>query len=169
MLKLIASATLCILTLLAAADQARAQVGVAVYVYNNTAAKVKGVFQSTDVGDGGTNCIATSGTGYSQCNNSKNYNKPPKNIKNLLCISSKVQIAPTPQCRQLLQANNCKKNNIWTSLCNAGYGTNLVPSCIYTTGPNGFSSWTWTVMPIGTTTNQVTVDCAISNYTVMPN
>jgi len=61
--------------------------------------------------------------------------------QHLLCISSKVQIQPTPQCGQLMQASNCKKNNIWTSLCGAGYGTNVVPYCIYRTGSNGFSSW----------------------------
>src|ERR1041384_439375 len=84
--KVIASVVLCVLALLAAGDRARAQVGVAVYVNNNTAAKLKGVFQSTDAGDLGTNCTASSGTGSSNCQNSKNYNNPPKNIKNLLCI-----------------------------------------------------------------------------------
>jgi hypothetical protein len=168
MLKFIAAATLCTLTLFAAADQARAQVGVAMYVYNNTAAKVKGVFQSTDAGDGGTNCTATSGTGSSHCNNSKNYKNPPKNIKNLLCISSKVQIGPTPQCLQLMQANNCKKNNIWTSLCGAGYRTKYLPSCIYLTGSGQFSSWTWIVSPIANA-KAVAVDCAVNNYSVLQN
>ena len=84
---------------------ASAQVGVAVYVTNNTAAKVKGVFQSTDAGDGGTNCLATSGTGVLElCNQSKNYNNPPKNIKNLLCISTsgKLGLQYTQQCRTLM-------------------------------------------------------------------
>jgi hypothetical protein len=169
MLKVIASVAVCVLALVAAGDRARAQIGVAVYVNNNTAAKVKGVFQSTDAGDLGTNCTATSGTGSSQCKNSKNYNNPPKNIKNLLCISSKVGVQYTPQCGALMQVSPCKKNNIFTSLCGAGFGTNVVPSCIYRTGSSGFSSWTWTISPIPNTTKGMTVDCAISNYSVLQN
>jgi hypothetical protein len=169
MFKTIASGAICILALSAAVDPARGQVGVAVYVYNNTAAKVKGVFQSTDAGDVGTNCTATSGTGSSNCNNSANYKNPPKNIKNLLCISSKVGPQYAQDCQALMFASNCKKNNIWTSLCGAGYGTNIVPQCIYRTGAGQFSSWTWTVSPIPNSANQVTIGCSISNYAVLSN
>jgi hypothetical protein len=167
MVKIIASGAVCVLALIAGADQASAQVGVAVYVTNNTAAKVKGVFQSTDAGDGGTNCTATSGTGSSNCNQSKNYNNPPKNIKNLLCISSKVSAQLTPQCDALMHVSGCKKNNIWTSLCGAGYGTNVVPSCIYRTGSGQFSAWSWTVSPNPIGTKVMNVDCSISNYSVL--
>jgi hypothetical protein len=168
--KLIASATLCILALFAAAGQARAQaVGVSVSVNNSTALKVKGVFQSTDAGDGGTNCTATSGTGSSSCQNSKNYNSPPKNIKNLLCISSKVSPQYSSQCVKLMGGSgNCKKNNIWTSLCGAGFGTNIVPKCIYRTGSGQFSSWTWTVSPTANS-KVVAVDCAVENYSALQN
>ena len=135
MIKIIATAAVCSLGLIVAGDQARAQVGVAVYVNNNTAAKVKGIFQSTDFGDSSVGCLAQSGTGSSQCQESRNYSKPPKNIKNLLCIASKMNWQPTQKCNNLLQAvSSCKRNDIWTSLCGAGYGINVVPKCIYRTG-----------------------------------
>lgn len=167
MFKIVLPALLCSLLLIAGGEQARAQVGVAVYVNNGTAAKVKGVFQSTDFGDSAVNCVAQSGTGSSKCNESKNFSKPPKNIKNLLCIASKMKWQPTPQCHNLLQAiSGCKRNDIWTSLCGAGYGINVVPKCIYRTGPGQFSSWSWTVWATGNEPDSLTVDCAIDNYSV---
>ena len=166
MFRIVFSAVVCGLMLIAAGDPARAQVGVAVYVNNNTAAKVKGIFQSTDFGDSSMNCTAQSGTGPSQCKESRNYSKPPKNIRNLLCIASKMKWQPTPLCSNLLQAvPGCKRNDIWTSLCGAGFGINVVPKCIYRTGSGQFSSWNWTVWASGT--DSLTVDCAIDNYSVL--
>lgn len=168
MFKVFVSVAIFMLALITAAEQASAQVGVAVYVNNNTAAKVKGIFQSTDFGDSSMGCVAQSGTGSSQCKESRNYSKPPKNIKNLLCIASNMKWQPTQKCTNLLQAvSGCKRNDIWTSLCGAGYGINVVPKCIYRTDSGQFSSWSWTVWATENKTDSLTVDCAIDNYSVL--
>ena len=168
MLKAIVSAALCVLALIAGADQASAQVGVAVRVDNQTSAKVRGVFQSTDFGDTGTECLAASSSGPSSCEASKTYNNPPKNIKNLLCISSKVRWEPTSECKaRLAQVSGCKRNDIWTSLCKAGFGTNIVPQCIYRTGSDWFSSWNWRVLPVEKSSDRVIIDCWVENYSVL--
>jgi hypothetical protein len=167
MFKIITAVATCILALIGTGDQARAQVGVAVSVTNNTAATVRGVFQSTDVGDMGTGCTASSGTGPSNCNYSVHYNHPPKNMKNMLCVNAQVSFYPTAQCLALTQVNGCtKKNKINKSYCGNGYKGALIPNCDYRTGSSGFSSWTWTVSLIPNTTNQMNVDCSISGYTV---
>jgi len=168
MIKIVVSVAICMLALIADAGPARAQVGVSVYVTNETAAKVRAVFQSTDFGDTGTECLAESSSGTSNCKASKTYDKPPKNIKNLLCISSKVRWEPTDQCKKLLaQVSGCKRNDIWTSLCKAGFGTNIVPQCIYRTGSDWFSSWSWKVLPVEKNNDRVTIDCWAENYSVL--
>jgi hypothetical protein len=166
MLKLIASATLCILALFAAVDQARAQVGISVVVENGTAAKARGVFQTTGFGDTSSNCTASSGSGFSKCEESRTYKSAPKNVKNMLCISSKVTVKYEQQCEALMKSPGatCKRNDIFTTLCGPGYGTNVVPRCMYRTGANGFSSWTWKVTLIDGEPKSVRVGCWNSGY-----
>lgn len=95
----------------------------------------------------------------------KTYTNPPKNIKNLLCIQQKAVVSYTPACQALMDSQqSCKKNNIFTSLCGAGYAVNVVPYCIYrTSGTNGTQvSWTWTLSSPNST--QVMIGCANSGY-----
>ena len=153
---------------IAGADLARAQVTVQVIVNNTTGAKVGGVFQSTDVGDIGTSCLAGANPNpgiapATTCAIGRSYNSPPKNIKNLLCITQKVTPLYSPQCQSLMASGNCKKNNIWTTLCYTGSKTRAVPGCIYQTGSSGVATWTWTVTP-ASANNQMNVDCSISGY-----
>ena len=150
---------------------AKPQIQVLVTVVNNSSAKAKGVFQSTDAGDLGTNCTVNpnpSGVPNIGCTSQlKTYTNPPKNIKNLLCIQQKLGVQPTPACKALMaSAPNCKRNNIFTSLCGAGYAVNVVPSCIYRTVGSTAApvSWTWTLSSISGNSNQITVDCANSGY-----
>lgn len=162
-----------------AAAQAQAspkpQIQVLVNVINNSAVSAKGVFQSTDAGDFGTNCtVGANPTGQPNigcASNPKTYTNPPKNIKNLLCIQQKVGVQYMPACQTLMaSAPGCKKNNIFTSLCGTsggnGYSVNVVPACIYRTGGSTGTvvSWTWTLSPVANNANQVMVDCANSGY-----
>jgi hypothetical protein len=150
------------------------QIQVLVTVVNNSAVKAKGVFQSTDAGDLGTNCTVNANpTGQPNIgctSNAKTYTNPPKNIKNLLCLQQKVGVQPTQACAALMATTSsppgCKKNNIFTSLCGAGYAVNVVPSCIYRTNDSQAApvSWTWTLSLIPGNSNQISVDCAISGY-----
>src|SRR5262249_57117040 len=100
------------------------------------------------------------------CQESQSFNKPPKNIKNMLCINSKVRVRYTEDCyRRMAPQNNCKRNDIWTSLCGAGFGTNVVPACIYRTGDSGFASWTWWLAYDPQSNGKdMLIGCEISNY-----
>jgi hypothetical protein len=154
---------------------AKPQIQVVVSVVNNSAVGARGVFQSTDAGDLGTNCtVGANPTGQPNigCASSpKTYTNPPKNIKNLLCIQQKVGVQYMPACKTLMASvQGCKKNNIFTSLCGTsggkGYSVNVLPACIYRTeGSTGtVVSWTWTLSAIAGNSNQVMVDCANSGY-----
>jgi hypothetical protein len=175
------AATAVLAGLAAYADPAAAQaqasskptIQVVVSVVNNTAAKAKGVFQSTDAGDFGTNCsVSANPTGLPNIgctSNIKTYTNPPKNIKNLLCIQQKMQWKPTEACASLMAQpqGKCKRNNIFTSLCGAGFAVNVVPYCIYRTQNSTSTpvSWTWTLSWLPNTSNTViSVDCAITGY-----
>lgn len=162
-----------------AAAQAQAapkpQIQVLVNVVNNSAALAKGVFQSTDAGDFGTSCtVNPNPTGQPNVgctSTAKTYTNPPKNIKNLLCIQQKLGVQYTPACKALMDAApNCKKNNIFTSLCGTvsgrGFSVNVVPACIYRTGGStgAVVTWTWTLSSIPNNSSQVMVDCADGGY-----
>jgi hypothetical protein len=149
---------------------AKPQIQVLVNVVNQSGVKAKGVFQSTDAGDLGTNCTVNANPTNQPnvgCTSSlKTYTNPPKNIKNLLCIQQKVVVQYTTACQALKDSQpNCKRNNIFTSLCGAGYAVNVVPYCIYrTSGTLGTQvSWTWTLSSIANST-QVMINCANSGY-----
>jgi hypothetical protein len=155
-----------------ASASSKPTIQVVVSVINNTSAKAKGVFQSTDAGDLGTNCsVNANPTGLPNIgctSNVKTYTNPPKNIKNLLCIQQKMSWGLTPACGALMaNQNDCKRNNIFTSLCGAGFAVNVVPYCIYRT-QNSTSTpvnWTWTLSWLSGTNNTViSVDCTISGY-----
>ena len=158
-----------------AAAKPKPQIQVQVSVVNNSPTRAKGVFQSTDAGDFGTNCTVEanpSGLPNIGCASKlKTYTNPPKNIKNLLCIFEKFGVQYTSTCQKLMDSvPNCKRNNIFTSLCGTApggpYAVNVVPACIYRTvgAQQGLVTWTWTLSAIAGNFNTLTVDCAMDGY-----
>ena len=113
-----------------AAAKPKPQIQVQVSVVNNSPTRARGVFQSTDAGDFGTSCTVEanpSGLPNIGCaSKPRTYTNPPKNIKNLLCIFEKFGVQYTPSCQKLMDSvPNCKRNDIFTSLCGTSPGGRL--------------------------------------------
>ena len=168
MVKIVLSSLVCSLALIAEGDQARAQVGVAVYVNNNTAAKVKGIFQSTDFGDFSVGCVAQSGTGSSQCQDFEELQQAAEEHKKFALHRVEDEVATHTEVQQSAAGRQRLQEERYLDLVVRRRLRHQCRSQVHLSdGLGQFSSWSWTVWPTENKTNSLTVDCAIDNYSVL--